>query len=188
MPHIQEEKKHNKNQQTPCAKESAFFNTIKDFVVQGVNGLVINMMNPPLLIHLENLDEAQLINMGDIMTKQYLNMCWHGYGKKNDTYIVDIINNALAHNVIKGSVCLLIKFNIYFVKIMLVLKLPILINKLKGINRNIQRSILTILISGSYDAMTLPVEDIKCEGDKCDDSYNNIDLFVFSDSEPLHEQ
>lgn len=184
MPYIQGE---NKNQRTAPIKECAFLNTIKQFVVQGVNGLVINMMNAPLLQHLENLDEGKLIFMSDIMTKKYLNMCWHGYGKKTDAYIVETIDNALSHNVIRGSVCLFVKFNIYFVKIMLILKLHILINKLKGIDRNIQRLILTTLISAAYDEMMLPSEDVICEGDKCDNSYNNMDLFVFSDSERTDE-
>jgi hypothetical protein len=159
------------------SKEKAFFDSLTDFIVQCVSGQIMNTIR--FLSYRPNEDPFAIASM---LVKKYMNICWHGYGKKNDEYVIKVIDEALSHNVIKGSVCLLMWIHEISLIMLEKLQLPKLISELECMPMDIKRIIANILTEGLYKNMALPFKNIRCEGDKCDHTYNNMDLYLFSDS------
>jgi len=179
---VSEEKLEQKTLKNDYLKEQAFFEDLKDFIVQCIGGIVLNIINPdPRVVGVVNkIPDCNFLAFFDMMVKQYLNRCWHGYGKKNDPFVIKHFDKALSHNLVKGKVCLIMRIDVYSVVIAQKLNLAQLKVSMAGINRDIQRQLLYILIEGLYNNLVLPFEKIKCIG-TCDDSYNGEDLFIFGE-------
>ena len=179
MPVIKEvlEKKQNPNAYT---REMKFFDYLKEFMVQCVNGCTIKMLSLNYEIPQQNM-----MSMAQYILAKYLNTCWHSYGKKTDQYVIKTIDDAQKFQVVKGSICMLTRIYVLATKLFMDLHLEILIPKLKPLSRDIQKAILTCLLLSLYENIVIEYENINCEGNKCDDSYNHKDLFVFSEEESV---
>lgn len=147
---------------------------LKQFLVQAICGPIMSQ------IRIGNLDITDDIIKYYLV--RYLNICWHSFNKKDDDYVVDTFNKILDFNIIKGSVCLL-----YWIKnigeIMIdMIDLDTILEELDSFETlGGKRENLVEYINEIFDILEadLKLEKMLCEGDKCDNSYDGTDLFLF---------
>lgn len=141
----------------------------KEFLVDGTTGPLMALLRAEgTITH----------NTVKFLYKIYLNMCWHSYNKKDDINIVSQIDELLSFNIIKGSVCLLnwmmVIGNIMIVK----LDLNNMLSELVALKTlELKRKCVRQNMSSTFDKIKIELNKLKCEGKKCDNTYNGTDLF-----------
>jgi len=151
--------------------EQTITNEIKKFVVQAIRGVLIN-----------NFRYGGDVDCTVGLYAFYLNSCWHNYGKKDDPYVIDVVDRILNYNHIKGTVCL---FH-WFLNIGVTILKQIDMNSIShiiegGINDN-KRNILGVIIGNYFDIIikNIGFDKLKCTGNDCDNKYDGTDLFTTS--------
>ena len=153
-------------------EEKELLRELKYFLVQAINGTIMAPIRMGLNITKNSLK---------IYFIKYLNICWHSFNRKDDSYLVDTFNKMLKFNIIKGSVCLIHWFktigDIMIDRINLSGCLDEL-NKLKTIDEkreNVNHNIELI-----FDSLDINFDNVTCQGNKCDNSYDDgQDIFSF---------
>lgn len=131
-----------------------------------------------------------IINILSYFNKVYLDSCWHLYGKKEDTFIVESFDKILSYQLIKGITCLIhwIDFMceaVFILKIthQIMLELKTMVdddNKRKYIS-NVMEKVMKTVLEKNY-------ETIKCEySDACQAKYNGSDFFEFVESDMTND-
>ncbi|AYV78364.1 MAG: hypothetical protein Edafosvirus10_39 [Edafosvirus sp.] len=150
------------------------------FMVQAVSGTIMSSVT--MTKDIQDLDLSK--NQLKVKLALYLNMCWHAYNQKNDKYVIQVVDEVLALNTIKGTVCLF-----HWIKTIGECMLDIIDEKsakesfieLDNIDkiRKITNNNLSLIYKN--EIMTRIDDDAGCKGDEqCDNSYDKKDLFEFT--------
>lgn len=163
-----------KQAKSQSKKEKVFFADMKPFVVQAVSGTFIAFLSEKKFDPIT--DYHQVVPILEMLLKIYLNICWHGYGKKDDQYVVNVFNGLLAHKLVKGSVCL-IHWAENIGNIMIgALDLTDTLSQLRTMTRNKQRELININLAVMYDLIVPNISGIRCTG-TCNDEYDGKDMY-----------
>lgn len=161
-------------------EEKLFIIAMKPFVVQAVSGTFIALLNNRSL---DNITSFKEINpMLTMFLRIYLNVCWHGYGKKNDSYVVNTFNTLFEHEIIKRVICLIDWIDVIGRSMINAIDLDESIKQLRTMSLSEQRNIVTTNMQIMYSVITSELSDLKCTDIKCitspDNIYDGEDFFV----------
>jgi len=103
--------------------------------------------------------------------------------QEDDEYVVHVFNKVLRFNIIKGSVCLFHWMKVIGENMYEIIDLDSVLDDLDEMETlSEKREYLHQVMSEVFDALEpqLNLDKMKCEGNKCDNSYDGEDLFTFS--------
>jgi hypothetical protein len=156
--------------------EETFRALLKNFVVQSVMGVYTSH------IIADKLDQLGQVSAIYLYTNVYLNKCWHGYGQRNDEYVVNAFDDILGCHVIKGPVCLINWIQMFGVKIINGINMELfkqMISYLGTIED--KRNFVRMMVSLKFDEHCSSVSHIMCDGsENCDNEYDGNDIFRLS--------
>jgi hypothetical protein len=148
---------------------------LKKFLVQATTG--------PIMAQLRIGNCNITSDVLNICLAIYLNICWHSFNNKNDEYITNTFSKILNFGIIKGSVCLFHWIKTIGENMINMIDFNSILEDLDAIETlDEKRNILIKLMSEAFDALEpqLNLEKMKCDGEKCDNSYDGNDLFTLS--------
>lgn len=161
-------------------EEKLFIIAMKPFVVQAVSGTFMAFLTNKSLDHITSFKEIN--PMLTMFLRIYLNVCWHGYGKKNDTYVVDTFNKLFEHEMIKRVICLIDWIDVIGRSMINAINLDESIKQLRTMNLTEQRSVVSTNMQIMYAVITSELTDLKCTDAKCitspSDVYDGEDFYV----------
>ena len=157
-------------------EEKKLFSDMKQFMVQAVCGIFMAYIKTP---EFAQIPSDHLNQLFQLFQKEYLNKCWHRYGKKDDQYIVKSFDKFLAHNLIKGSVCLIHWIDNICHTMIKCFNFSTKISDLNNLSIDQKRIYFEQTLAIIYDTLTNELSGIKCIG-TCNDDYDGKDIFVSS--------
>jgi hypothetical protein len=97
------------NKQPILLLDDGFCKILGEFLVQTISGSIVyyieNLkLNP-------NATRATVAKTLMTISQLYINDCWHSFGKRDDRYVVDTLDNILAYNIIRDPGYLFLMFN-----------------------------------------------------------------------------
>jgi uncharacterized protein (UPF0248 family) len=160
-------------------EEKKLFGDMKQFMVQAVCGIFMAYITTP---ELSQIPPDQLNQLFRLFLKEYLNKCWHSYGKKDDTYVIRTFDKILSHNLIKGSVCLIHWIDNIAYTMIKGFEYSTRISDLNKLSVDQKRLYFEQILAIIYDILTRKLSGFTCVG-TCDDVYDGKDIFVASFTE-----
>jgi hypothetical protein len=161
-------------------EEKLFISAMKPFITQAVIGTFMVFLTNSSLDHITGYKEINPLLM--MFLRIYLNACWHGYGKKDDPYIVTTFNKLFEHEIIKRVMCLIDWIDMIGKSMINAIDLDESIKQLRNMNISEQRNIVTANIQIMYAVITSELTDLKCTNINCITSPENVydggDIFI----------
>lgn len=165
---------------TQTDEEKLFIKALGPFIVQAVSATLMVFLDNK---GLKKMTDYKEINpMLTMFLRIYLNVCWHGYGKKTDKYVVETFDKIFSHKIIKGAVCLIDWIDVIGRSMINVINLNDCIKQLRTMDRLEQRNIVTTNMEIMYAVVTSEMVEFKCT-ELCQDYYDNDDFFITDNKE-----
>jgi hypothetical protein len=169
----------NTDKKQQSVEEKKLFSDMKQFMVQTVCGIFMAYIRTP---ELAQIPPDQLNQLFRLFLKEYLNRCWHNYGKKDDSYVVQSFDKILSHNLIKGSVCLIHWIDNIAYTMIRGFEYSTRTSDLNKLSVDQKRLYFDQILGVIYDILTSELSGFTCIG-TCNDTYDGKDMFVASFTE-----
>lgn len=155
-------------------KEELFFEQLGEFVMNATSNIF-------MAGYIKMERDIYLFPRMKQLLADYLNMCWHGYNRGTDSFVVEKFNLLLSHNIIKGMNCLMNWIARICTRIIYIFERKAVFDKTKPDEPDKTRIFFRQNIKKCYDHTIKKYKDIKCCANECNlQPYDGKDFFFTS--------